>query len=151
MTEALRYRAPFYVEPVRYTAAGIAESATRNLIDDRIFDPEQRADAIAEYIEAHHDDFFFLKSDDFASEHEFRAVLMEDGDEYAYVDYDDALVAVIVGERFSNWQLLGAKRACERANAMFGKIGWSSGRPIAFPSVVDEQDQADTGSASDVS
>jgi hypothetical protein len=54
------------------------------------------------------------------------------------VDYGDALVAVIVGERFPNWQLLGANRACERVDAMFGKIGWRNGRPIAFPPVLDD-------------
>jgi hypothetical protein len=140
-----------WLEEVRYTPAGIAGSKINFFADQRIFeDAQQRADAVAEFIEDNSDDFFFLKSDDFETEHEFRAVLMPtdgfeseedsvsvDGD-YAFVDYGDALVAVIVGERFPNWQLLGANRACERVDAMFGKIGWRNGRPIAFPPVLDD-------------
>jgi hypothetical protein len=72
---------------VRYTAAGIAESATRNIIDNRIFDATQRDEAIFDFIENNRNDFFFLKSDDFETEHEYRVVLMSGEEDYAYVDY----------------------------------------------------------------
>ena len=147
---------PHWFGDVRYTAAGIADSTLRNIIDPRIFDPDERPVAVAAFIRANSDDFFFLKSDDFKTEHEFRAVLMADdldlgqdgaplitdGD-YVSVNYRDSLVAVIVGERFPNWQLASAKRAAERAGAMFGKVGWRQGRPIAFPPVIDDQDVDD--------
>jgi hypothetical protein len=138
---------------VDYTEAGIAGSELRFLHDERIFDPAQRADAITDYIEKNTRDFFFLKTDDFKTEHEYRVVIMAGEQsaateprfavsfegEFAYVDYDDALVAVIVGERFPNWQLLGANRACERANALLGKVGWQNRRPIAFPPILDHR------------
>jgi Protein of unknown function (DUF2971) len=123
---------PFYLDRVRYTTAGIAESATRNIIDDRIFDPAQRATAVAEYIERHHDDFFFLKSDDFETEHEYRAVLMWSAAEYAHVGYRDALVTVMVGERFPRWQLSGAREVCEEAGVTLSRMHWEHGRPIAL-------------------
>jgi len=144
-------------DEVRYTPAGISGSKILYLDDARIFDSEQRGHAISTYIEDNSDDFFFLKSDDFETEHEYRAVVMPtDGFEaepsevlsiegdYAFVDYGDALVAVIVGERFPNWQLLGASRAAERAGARLGKIGWHQGRPIAFPPVLDDPPNSTT-------
>jgi hypothetical protein len=138
---------------VVYTEAGIAGSKLRFLGDPRIFDAGQRADGVTEFIEGNTDDFFFLKTDDFKTEHEYRIVFMA-GDqsvatasgspvsfegEFAYVEYGDALVAALVGERFPNWQLLGANRACERANALLGKVGWKNRRPIAFPPILDHR------------
>jgi hypothetical protein len=151
-------------DEVRYTPAGITGSKIQYFDDPRIFDPEQRADAISAFIEDNSNDFFFLKSDDFETEHEYRAVVMPtDGfdtgpsealsfkDDYAFVDYGDALVAVIVGERFPNSQLLGASRAAERAGARLGKIGWHQGRPMAFPPVLDDPPNSTTYHAVNVS
>jgi hypothetical protein len=144
-----------WFDEVVYTEAGRAGSnSLRFLSDPRIFDAGQRADAVTEFIEGNIADFFFLKTDDFKTEHEYRIVIMP-GDEsvpaapgspvsfegeFAYVEYGDTLVAVVVGERFPNWQLLGANRACERANALLGKVGWQNRRPIAFPPILDHHD-----------
>jgi hypothetical protein len=83
--------------------------------DPRIFEGRgPRSKAIADFIESNHRDLFFLKSDDFETEHEYRAVEMlgKVGEsaydnqavtikgDYVCVDYGDALAVVIVGERF---------------------------------------------------
>jgi hypothetical protein len=130
-----------YLGDVRYTREGIAGSATRNLLDDRIFDRKQRADAVNEYIERNSDDFFFLKSDDFETEYEYRIVLRT-GDEdvgyrsdeegYAYVSYGEALVAVVGGEDFPDWQLPGARAACAQQGAQLRRMHWWQGRPYAL-------------------
>jgi hypothetical protein len=122
----------FWLDEVRYTAAGIAESAARNIIDERIFDPDQRSQAVAEFIVNNSDDFFFLKSSDFESEHEYRAVLMAGRGEYAYVGLRDALVAVIAGERFPDWQVPGAAEVCEEAGVKLRRMHWENGRPFAL-------------------
>jgi hypothetical protein len=138
---------------VDYTEAGLAGSRLRYLSDPRIFDAGQRADAVTQFIERNAHDFFGLKTDDFKTEHEYRIVIMT-GDEsvvtapgspvsfegeFAHVACGAALVAVLVGERFPNWQLLGANRACERANVLLGKVGWKHRRPIAFPPILDHR------------
>jgi hypothetical protein len=122
-----------YLGNVRYTQAGIAQSAARTIIDQRIFDPEQRVRAVAEYVDKNYEDFYFLKTDDFASEHEFRAVLMSEGQDFAYVEFGDALVAVILGERFPDWQIPGAQQACEEGGVELRKMHWERGRPYALP------------------
>jgi hypothetical protein len=69
------HRIQSWVGEVAYTEAGIAGSKLRFLSDPRIFDPG-RADAVTEFIEGNTDDFFFLKTDDFKTEHEYRIVIM---------------------------------------------------------------------------
>ena len=126
-------RTAYYLGEVRYTRAGIAESASRTLIDDRILkgEPTDRADALAEYIQRYHKDFFFLKTDDFATEYEYRAVVLAPSDDFAFVQYKDALAAVVVGEHFASWQLAGAAKACDAAGVELRRVYWFGGRPHA--------------------
>ena len=133
-----------YMGDVRYTREGIAESATRNLVDDRIFDADRRVEAVIEYIETNREDFFFLKSDDFETEYEHRVVLktgedtqeltgyMSDEEGYVYCGFADALVAVVVGERFPDWQLAGAREACAQPGAELRRMHWWQGQPFAL-------------------
>jgi hypothetical protein len=74
-----------------------------------------------------------LKRDDFETEREFRAVVPAAGDEYAYVDYQDALYAVILGERFPRWQIAGVVEFCSSKGVEVHEIAWERGRPIAKP------------------
>ena len=95
-----------YGDDVRYDRQGIAGSPVQHVTDERIFDEKQRQQAVAEHIDRYRRDFFFLKSDDFATEAEYRIVLKTDDDPpvgyttdeqgYAHVGYGDALVAVVL-------------------------------------------------------
>jgi hypothetical protein len=120
-----------YMRDVDYTREGIAtgRGPVRTLIDERIFVGKERAQAVADYVEARHDAFFFLKSDDFATEYEYRVVLAAGDDEYAYIDYRDALVGVVLGERFPPWQRPAAITACEPLEVKLGRMHWEHGRP----------------------
>jgi hypothetical protein len=116
---------------VEYKREGSAEVYRRTVIADQILDDEEPTRAVADYMEANRDAYFFLKSDDFATEHEYRVVLAadEDGDEYAYVDYRDSLVGVVLGERVPEWQRPGALEACSRIQVRLGRMDWIYGRP----------------------
>ena len=126
---------------VDYTRAGIAESAARTIIDDRIFDDEQRELAVTEYIDRNRRDFFFVKSDDFETEAEYRIVLktddeaatgelVTDSEGYVYVGYGDALVAVVLGLHFPPWQRPGAQQSCDGADVKLLRMWWEHARPI---------------------
>jgi hypothetical protein len=52
--------------------------------------------------------------------------------EYVYVGFRDALAAVIVGERFPDWQIPGAAEVCERAGVKLRLMHWENGRPFAL-------------------
>src|SRR5215211_4948838 len=116
--------APYHLGNVVYTPGGIAESELQRIIDDRIFDAEHRHQAVADYIDRHNEDFFFLKTDDWATEYEYRAVFQRPDDDYAFVGYGDALVAVIVGYAFPPWQRPGAREACAEAGIELHRMRW---------------------------
>jgi hypothetical protein len=111
-----------YIGDVRYDRQGIAASPFPHVTDERILDPEQRQSAVADHIDRYRGDFFFLKSDDFETEAEYRVVLKTkdeppagyttDEQGFAYVGYGHALVAVVLGRRFPPWQTAGAREVC---------------------------------------
>jgi hypothetical protein len=133
-------RERIYIDSVSYDRQGIADSPGLHLSDARIFDDDQRQDAVAEHIDRYRHDFFFLKSDDFATEAEYRIVLKTDDrspvgyatDEqgHAYVGYGDALVAVVLGRHFPKWQRPGAREACDGAGVKMLRMWWERGSPI---------------------
>lgn len=116
---------------VDYTPMGVAESAATYISDVRLMDPATRQQALSDYLTNRRQELFFLKSDDWATEYEFRAVLARSDDEYAFADYGQALVAVVVGERFPKWQVAGAQEICDRAGVLLARARWNNGRPYA--------------------
>jgi Protein of unknown function (DUF2971) len=118
-----------FLRDVDYTREGIASSTIRTLIDERIFEGRELAQAVIEYVEVRHDAFFFLKSDDFATEYEYRVVLSAGDDNYAYIDYRDALIGVVLGERFPAWQRPAVVAACATFDVKLGRMHWEHGRP----------------------
>ena len=118
---------------VRYTPGGIADSeAVASIVGDEAMFSDTRA-AVARHIDAHYADFYLLKSNDWASEFEYRMLVASDTDEpYAKVDYRDALVAVVVGYRFPPSQLAGAQLLCDQREVQLRRMWWEGGRPFAL-------------------
>jgi hypothetical protein len=116
---------------VEYKREGSAEVYHRGLVADQILSAGDPAQAVADYINANRDAYFFLKSDDFATEYEYRVVLAagDDRDDYAWIDYGDSLVGVVLGERVPEWQRAGAIGACSKIEAKLGRMIWMNGRP----------------------
>jgi hypothetical protein len=115
---------------VAYTPSGYAGSEGKKLTDPRIFEAQLRANAVTEHIERHYRDFFFLKTDDWSTEHEYRAVILGHDDEFAFVPFGESLAAVIIGETFPAWQAPGAVSACDAVGVQARQIGWFGGRPV---------------------
>jgi Protein of unknown function (DUF2971) len=120
-----------HIGEVEYTPAGIAASAATFITDQRLTDPTTRDQAVADYVINHRQDFFFLKTDDWAAEHEFRAVFAGSDAEYVFAGYSRALVAVIVGEKFPNWQVAGAREICTTTDIALRRVRWYNGHPHA--------------------
>jgi hypothetical protein len=117
------------LEEVEYTAGGVALTGADSLMDARIFDESTRQQAVLDYLESNRRELFFLKTDDWQSEHEFRAVLFDVADDYVFTDYGDALRAVVVGEKFPDWQVAGARALAEEHGVELRKAHWFQGRP----------------------
>jgi hypothetical protein len=119
-----------YSDKVDYAREGSAEVFRRALSADEILAHERPAQAVRDYIKANRDAYFFLKSDDFATEHEYRVVLAGGDGDYICIEYSDSLVGVVLGERFPVWQEPGAIKACSNAGVKkLGRMCWDNGRP----------------------
>jgi hypothetical protein len=129
-----------YIGDVRYDREGLAASAAQHFTDERMFDPEQRQRAVSDHIDTYWDDLFFLKSDDFESEAEYRVVLntvdgpdagyTTDEQGFAHVGYGDALVAVVLGRHFPKWQIAGARPLCDRVGMKMLRMQWWNATPV---------------------
>lgn len=124
-----------YFGDVHYALDGSAEIFRPRLDADKILCDVDRAQAIANHIDGNSKAFFFVKSDDFETEWEYRVVLKasKKRDDYAYIDYGDSLVGVVLGERFPDWQDPAAIRGCEDVRVPLGWLAWYYGRPRVFP------------------
>jgi Protein of unknown function (DUF2971) len=116
---------------VEYKREGSAEVYKRAVNADELISAGDPAQAAANYIADNRDAHFFLKSDDFATEYEYRVVLAAgtEPDEYAWIDYGDSLVGVLLGERVPEWQRPGAFEACSKLGVKLGRMEWVTGRP----------------------
>jgi len=78
-----------------------------------------------DHLKKNAEELFFRKVEDWASERELRYVLLDHDDHYVAVEFE-RLRAVILGERFPDWQLPGAAAACQEAGAPLLKMAWST-------------------------
>lgn len=119
-----------YSGPVEYTRRGFYGSDANVLTDSSIFDPGTQPEAVARHIERHHRDLFFLKTEDWESEREFRYALMRPGEEEVYLNYDGSLRYVVIGERFPEWQIPAARAVCDCAGVELRRMSWNAGQPF---------------------
>jgi hypothetical protein len=115
-----------YHKPVVYTPEGP---------DLPPFDPTSvaggvTAEYVREFVEHNHEELFFRKATDWETEYEYRFVVTAPDRDFAYVDYGDALQAVVVGERFPRWQRAGAIELCQEVEAEALRLDWSMRRPF---------------------
>jgi hypothetical protein len=83
-----------YYRRVFYTPEGPGAGAT---LDAGALVGKVSGDSVARYVDGHHDELFFLKADDWATEFEYRFVVTTPEVEFLFVDYADTLDAVVVG------------------------------------------------------
>ena len=108
--------------------AGAEEIAqlTEELSDEVV---EKLSQAIVEHVVNHARDLLLLKTVDWATEHELRVLAFSTLDGDLFVDFGDSLKAVIVGDRFPEWQLPAAAVAARSASAELLQLTWPGGVP----------------------
>jgi len=123
----------YWEGPVKYTVAGFAASRARNINLDK-FHERSLEDDVAEHVLEHHEEFFLLKTEDWASEFEYRFVFQPASDRkltlpIRFVSYGNALRSVVVGERFPEWQLPSARAIARDARVVLRRMTWKDSRP----------------------
>ena len=84
---------------------------------------------LKKHIERHAKELYFRKLEDWSTEREYRYVVFDKHRTETLVLYGNALHAVIVGERFPNWQISGAAEVCSKAGAKLLQIQWGAVPP----------------------
>lgn len=144
-----RFRAAFHAltdkgvpfdKDVKYSPAGISKWRPEG--------PEDVEDTkvVVDFMFKHTTELFFTKTEDWRTEHEYRALLFpfEDNDDDCFLPFGDALEAVVVGAHYPDWGLAGAKELCDKKGVALRKIGWTRGRPSTRPAVMPTDDAPET-------
>jgi len=91
-------------------------------------------EGIFAHLGQHHERLLFTKMEDYSDEQEARYVVFDDNDEpYIYVPFGDALIAVVVGEKFPNWAIPAAQSSCTEAHVALRRLSFEAVRPLALP------------------
>lgn len=94
---------------------------------------EAVTEATVAHVIDHLGDLLLLKTDDWMSEHEYRFVAMWEDEGYQFLPYADTLSAILLGERFPEWQVPGAERRCQQAGVELLRMEWRHGVPTPVP------------------
>ncbi len=114
-----------YRGAVAYDGRGLMKpTVDRNVLKERGY-----ARYAAEYIDDNNRSLFFTKTRDWATEHEYRFVVIGEGDSPISINYGDSLEAVIAGERLPEWEQPAVVAACKEAGARALRVRWESWRP----------------------
>lgn len=109
-----------------YTPAGSRIGALITSPDEQV-----TSKFVFSFIHDRHVELFMTKTRDWSGEHEYRFVVTapDEHEQDVFADYGDSLAAVIVGERFPEWQHAGIERLCAARSVQLGKLAWANGRP----------------------
>jgi hypothetical protein len=114
-----------YENPVEYTPRG--GELTLNIGE---FPTPVPADFVRKYIEDNHHELFFKKTLDWETEHEYRFATTAPPGEPLYAHYGDALVGIIVGEKFPDWQRASAIESARQAGLEPQLMLWDNNHPV---------------------
>jgi hypothetical protein len=145
LRDDLEGRGSYWEGSVNYTVAGYAGSVAARILLSQFHEDalEEEVDA---YVQHHYKDFFFLKTEDWATEFEYRFVFERNTEPNVrflpagnHVSYGDALRWVLVGEHFPDWQLPGAEAVAQAANVELRRMSWDLNRP--YPAKAKKRDR----------
>jgi len=108
-----------YGGEIEYTATGVAGRISATQLEDEILYADDRTGPVLEHLENYARDLFFLKLEDWRSEHEYRYVAPPKGEEYEHFT-GKSLRAVAVGPAFPPWANPAILAACKRARSGWG-------------------------------
>jgi hypothetical protein len=81
----------------------------------------------------HHGSLYFWKASDWASEFEYRWVLLDGSEVDVFIDIRDCLKGVVFGEAFPSGAVEMVARVIGRSDVNFAKMRYRNGHPIVLP------------------
>lgn len=93
-------------------------------------------EVLDQHVKTHLREIFFTKLRDWASEMEYRLVLVTGDERPVYVGIESAMRAVLLGERVSDYYLPALAALCSDKKIPIFKVRWPYGRPSLETKVV---------------
>lgn len=119
---------------VTYSDRGILPSLSNDpfVIDlTQVTDQKSYLSAMRSHFNKWHKELFFQKLNDWAYEDEYRWVYFDDDTTPRFVDFEDALKAVVVGDAVEESTYEKFLTPCAKHSADIARLGWRNG----FPSI----------------
>lgn len=91
-------------------------------------DGESLSSAVQKHFVRHHREIFFLKNYDWKSEYEYRFVLQEQTTEETYINIEDSLSGVVLGDLFANSHVNEIEKLTKEFDIPTRRIKWRNGR-----------------------
>ena len=117
--------------PVQYNNRMLYDLPPFNLDQLLELDEAGIVDAARKFFAENHKTIFFLKSEDWASENEYRWIVHSEKDDAEYVPIDGVLEDVYVGENFSRAYYPSVEVLCNKIGVEPKIIYWENGIPCA--------------------
>jgi hypothetical protein len=120
---------------VSYSDMPVAEVAAFNVRTSAISELGL-AGALRVHREKHHGALYFSKSTDWATEFEYRWVLLSDhADQYEFVDVRRSLAGVIFGPDYPEESIAMVKHVLDDASVVLARLRYMNGNPIPGPAL----------------
>jgi hypothetical protein len=138
VAEQLESQGRWWHGALQYDNAALVEGATTAFrLDGNAILAEGSGDlnaGLVAHIDEHYQLLFFTKMNDYRDEQEIRYVLYDGTEnEFAWVDYGDALVAIVLGEAFPEDLKEAAAAACDEHGVAIRQLQWTHYNPLAVP------------------
>lgn len=131
VAQATAGRGEFYHGGVSYADQPPAEAHAYTLWASDIVERGEPA-VFGDHQKIHRDALYFWKSQDWASEFEYRWVLLDASDDEVYVDISTALAGVVFGSDFPVRTVDTVAATLGGSDVTFGRIHYRNGHPIVL-------------------
>lgn len=114
--------------PVQYRNRSY-EFTNAKTIDISNLEQQDDLNVAMTHVGHHYNAFFFEKAEDYQDEREYRWVVMENNDDYSYVNIESSLRAIILGVAFPNGFLGAVEKYLHDYSIEGYRLTWHNGRP----------------------
>ena len=133
ITDQLGTRATIYNGLVSYSNEESVREGAFSLDYNQIAEVGLKS-VLSDHIRRFHRLLFFTKAEDWSTEFEYRWLVYSSSPGLEeFVDFGDALVAVVVGSSFHKVYYASLKPLCAKHRAKFGRLDWRNGHPALIP------------------
>ena len=131
-TAASRGNLDLYRQGVSYADMPDGETRAYTLSASDLVDRDE-SDVFGDHQRKYHGELYFWKSQDWASEFEYRWVLLDSDPGDVYINIAGSLAGVVFGDRFPAHKIEIVAKSLSGRGMTFAKVRYRNGHPIVLP------------------